>query len=198
MTEKLVPHAEPYTRFGEWLKEAEKSELNDPTGMALATSTSDGFPSLRMVLMKGYDENGFVFYTNLGSRKAKELIENPKASILFHWKSLRRQVRAEGVVTPVTEAEADEYFQQRPRTSRIGAWASKQSTPMAERFEFEAKIAKFTAEFGIGDIPRPDFWSGFRIQPKRFEFWTDKKFRLHERLQYDQKDGGWSVSTLYP
>jgi pyridoxamine 5'-phosphate oxidase len=200
MADKIVDYGLPFETFGEWLEEAKASEINDPTGMALATTTSDGRPSLRMVLLKGWDERGFVFYTNLDSRKGVELGQNANVALLFHWKSLRRQIRIEGAVSPVSEAEADEYFASRPRGSRIGAWASKQSSAMEGRFEFEAEIAKYTTKFAVGDIPRPEYWSGFRVKPQAFEFWRDRKFRLHERLQYDLSDAEnhWKLTELYP
>ncbi len=180
------------------MAEAEKSELNDPTAMTLATCSRDGVPSARMVLLKGVDAHGFVFYTNLGSRKALELKENPNAALCFHWKSLKRQVRVEGRVAPVSDAEADAYFDRRPRASRIGAWASKQSQPLEGMFELEARVAEFTAKFHVGDIPRPDFWSGFRIAPSRIEFWQDRTFRLHERVLYSFINGEWKKERLYP
>jgi len=183
----------PFNLFSQWLQEAEKKEVNDPTAMALATSTADGFPSVRMVLLKDVDERGFVFYTNLGSRKAQDLVDNPKAALCFHWKTLRKQVRVEGLVTPVSAEEADAYYQSRPRASRIGAWASKQSQPMEGRWELEKRVADYTAKFGIGEIPRPDFWSGFRLDPTRIEFWADQKFRLHDRIIYDRQDGEWAT-----
>ncbi|WP_135081974.1 pyridoxamine 5'-phosphate oxidase [Terasakiella sp. SH-1] len=180
------------------MKEAEESEINDPNAMSLATATKDGVPSVRMVLLKGADEDGFVFYTNLGSRKAEELLENPHAALCLHWKSLRKQVRVEGAIEPVSEAEADEYFHSRARVSRIGAWASKQSQEMEGRWELEKRVAEFTAKFGIGDIPRPEFWSGFRLKPRAIEFWSDQKFRLHDRVVYSQLDGDWVTKRLFP
>jgi pyridoxamine 5'-phosphate oxidase len=200
MSEKTAAFREPFDHLKDWLGEAEASEPNDPTAVALATTTKDGFPSLRMVLMKGCDERGVVFYTNLESRKGRELAENPNVAMLFHWKSLRRQIRIEGAVEPVSPEEADEYFASRPRASRIGAWASKQSREMAGRFEFEAAIAQYTAKFGVGEIPRPDCWSGFRLKPTYFEFWRDRKFRLHERITYrlDETGSIWSLAELYP
>ncbi|WP_262689517.1 pyridoxamine 5'-phosphate oxidase [Kordiimonas aestuarii] len=200
MSEKTAEFKEPFERLQSWLAEAEKSEPNDPTAVALATCTQGGVPSLRMVLMKGCDENGLVFFTNLESRKGRELAENPNVAMLFHWKSLRRQVRIEGAVEPVTTEEADAYFASRPRASRIGAWASKQSREMAGRFEFEAAIAQYTAKFGVGDVPRPDCWSGFRLKPAYFEFWRDRKFRLHERVTFRLYEAGssWEIAELYP
>jgi pyridoxamine 5'-phosphate oxidase len=200
MPQKTVEFSRPFTTFGEWLKDAEESELNDPTGMALATATPAGVPSVRMVLLKGWGEDGFVFYTNFDSRKGEELAANASVALLFHWKSLRRQIRIEGVVEQVSDAEADAYFASRPRASQIGAWASKQSRQMEGRMEFEAAIAKYTAKFGVGEVPRPDYWSGYRVKPVAFEFWRDRKFRLHERLRYEQASSAenWDLSELYP
>lgn len=190
---------DPFRLFGEWLAEAEKSEPNDPNAMALATVGADGMPSCRMVLLKGFDEKGFVFYTNLGSQKARELTANGKAALLFHWKSLRRQVRVQGTVMPVTDAEANAYFASRARDSRIGAWASKQSQPMTGRFELEARVAEYALKFGLGEIPRPNFWSGFRVAPEILEFWLNGAFRLHERVRLERTtDGGWRRAVLYP
>jgi pyridoxamine 5'-phosphate oxidase len=200
VTDKTADFETPFDRLNEWLAEAGESEPNDPTAMALATTTPDGFPSLRMVLLKGCDAHGLVFYTNYESRKGQELLANPNAALLFHWKSLRRQVRVEGAVEPTTAEEADAYFTSRPRASRIGAWASQQSRPMEGRFEFEAAIAKYTAKFGAGDVPRPEHWSGFRLKPRYFEFWRDRKFRLHERICFslDAQKTGWDLTELYP
>lgn len=185
-------------RFNEWMADAEKSEPNDPTAMSLATTTVDGQPSVRMVLLKAVDDKGFVFYTNFESQKGQELLENPKAALCFHWKSLRRQIRVEGVVEQVTDAEADAYFDSRPRDSKIGAWASQQSRAMADRFSLEKAVAKYAAKYAISTIPRPEYWSGFRIIPKKIEFWRDRPFRLHERKVYKFSDDGWNEQIYYP
>lgn len=184
--------------FREWMAEAEKSEPNDPTAMALATVDTEGQPSVRMVLLKNADERGFVFYTNFESQKGTELLATPKAALCFHWKSLRRSIRIQGSVEKVTDAEADAYFASRPRDSRIGAWASQQSRAMDSRFALEKAVAKYVAKFGLGEIPRPDYWSGFRVIPDRVEFWRDKPFRLHERRQYTKTSEGWTENILYP
>ena len=189
---------DPFPRFRAWLDEAHQSEPNDPTAMTLATADSRGRPSARMVLLKGIDNEGFVFYTNLESRKARELMENAQAALLFHWKSLRRQVRIEGPVASVSDAEADEYFATRPRGSRIGAWASDQSRPMEGMFVLEKRVAEYTARFGLGEIPRPPHWSGFRLVPDRIEFWKDGRFRLHERIVHTRKGDSWTVERLFP
>ena len=197
MTEKQA--ANPFAHFEAWFEEARESENSDPNAMTLATADSRGRPSARMVLLKDFDETGFVFYTNLQSRKGGELSENPHVALLFHWKSLRRQVRIEGPATPVGDAEADEYFASRPRGSRIGAWASKQSRPLESRFALEKSVAEYTARFAVGEIPRPDHWSGFRIEPVSIEFWHDRPFRLHDRVLFTtDSDGGWSKTRLYP
>ncbi len=189
---------EPLSLFAAWFDEAERGEPNDPEAMALATVDADGAPSLRMVLLKGFDRSGFVFYSNLDSRKGRELAANPRAALLFHWKSLRRQVRIEGSVTPVTGAEADAYFASRPRAHRIGAWASRQSRPLSGRFELEGEVARYAAKFHIGAIPRPPFWSGFRLAPRCFEFWRGSAFRLHDRLVYHRAGEGWTTERLFP
>lgn len=188
----------PHTLFEEWLSEAEANEINDPTAMALATADSEGQPSVRMVLLKGHDERGFVFYTNLGSRKSSEITENPNVALLFHWKSLRRQVRVEGPLSQVTDAEADAYFASRARLSRIGAWASDQSQPLESRAVLEARVAELEKRFEGQDPPRPKDWSGFRVQPRRIEFWQDGAFRLHDRIVYHFEDGLWRTQRLFP
>jgi len=191
--------AELIARFQLWLAEATRSEINDPDAMSLATVDASGMPSVRMVLLKHADEAGFVFYTNLGSQKATELASNPHAALCFHWKSLQRQIRVQGLAQPVSDAEADAYFASRARDSRIGAWASKQSQPMQGRFELEKRVAEQALRFNIGAIPRPEFWSGFRIVPSVIEFWEAKPFRLHDRKRYVlQADHSWQGTPLFP
>jgi pyridoxamine 5'-phosphate oxidase len=191
---------EPFALFEAWLNEAIKGEPNDPNAMALATVDPDGLPDVRMVLMKGFDTEGFVFYSHIASQKGRELAANPKAALLFHWKSLRRQVRIRGNVTPVTEAEADAYFATRPKQAQIGAWASKQSQELESRFAFEQAIAKVAARYVIGEVPRPPGWSGWRITPSRMEFWHDRPFRLHDRIEFRRDAAGqpWSKTRMYP
>lgn len=191
--------ADPHALFEEWLAEARSSEPNDPVAMALATADAAGRPSVRMVLMKGHDARGFVFYTNRESRKGDELAANPHAALLFHWKSLRRQVRVEGPVQPVADAEADAYFATRSRDSQLGAWASDQSRPLDRREAFEARYGEMDAVYAEGEVPRPPHWSGYRIAPERIEFWTDRAHRLHERRLFVRGEGGgWSEGLLYP
>jgi pyridoxamine 5'-phosphate oxidase len=191
---------DPFALFADWLKEATSKELNDPSAMALATVDQDGLPDLRMVLMKQADARGFVFYTNYQSAKGVELLAHPKAALLFHWKSLRRQVRVRGPVSSVTEAEADAYFVSRHRDSQIGAWASDQSRPLEGRFVLEKRVADYALKFGIKPVPRPPHWSGFRITPLQIEFWKDGAFRLHDRVVFkrDEEGAAWSKTRLYP
>jgi pyridoxamine 5'-phosphate oxidase len=190
---------DPHALFESWLAEARESEPNDPVAMALATADAAGRPSVRMVLMKGHDARGFVFYTNLDSQKGAELAANPHAALLFHWKSLRRQVRIEGAAGPVTDAEADAYYASRSRDSQLGAWASDQSRPLDARATFEARYEEMRVRFDGGDVPRPPRWSGWRVVPERIEFWSDRPHRLHERRLFTRAPhGGWSEGLLYP
>jgi len=191
---------DPIAHFNAWFAEAEKAEPNDANAMTLATVGPDGMPSARMVLLKGIDGQGFVFYTNFESRKGRQLLDHPKAALCFHWKSLRRSVRVEGPVEQVSDAEADAYFASRPRGSQIGAWASKQSRPLTARMELEKAVASYAAKFHIGAVPRPPYWSGFRVLPQRIEFWQDKPFRLHDRLVFSRAAGAnaWTTERLFP
>ncbi|KFC66876.1 Pyridoxine/pyridoxamine 5'-phosphate oxidase [Bosea sp. LC85] len=191
---------EPFALFASWLEEAARSEPNDPNGMALSTVDAEGLPNVRMVLLKGHDRDGFVFYTNTQSQKGEELLGQGKAAALFHWKSLRRQVRIRGPVSIVSDAEADAYFQSRPRDSRIGAWASQQSRPLESRFALEKAVASYAAKFGLGTIPRPPYWTGFRIDPVYIEFWRDGAFRLHDRVVFRRASAAepWTRTRLYP
>jgi pyridoxamine 5'-phosphate oxidase len=200
MAGDLPGDGEPFALFDDWMAEATASEPNDPNAMALATVDADGLPDVRMVLLKGVDPRGFVFYTNTESAKGTELAGQPKAAIVFHWKSLRRQVRVRGPVERVTEAEADAYFQSRPRDSRIGAWASQQSRPLESRFALEKAVAFYAARYAVGEVPRPPHWTGFRIRPVYMEFWQDRPFRLHDRTVFrrSQPEGGWTREHLYP
>ncbi|KRB49951.1 pyridoxamine 5'-phosphate oxidase [Rhizobium sp. Root708] len=191
---------EPFDLFADWLKEAEASEVNDPNAVALATVDEDGLPNVRMVLLKGFDQDGFVFYTNFESQKGREILGQKKAAMCFHWKTLRRQVRLRGPVEIVSDEEADAYYKTRARGSRIGAWASKQSRPLESRFALEKAVAEYTARYAVGEIPRPAHWSGFRIRPVSIEFWKDQKFRLHDRVEFRRTspDGDWGKVRMYP
>ena len=195
--------ADPHALFEAWFAEAQASEPNDPEAMALATADADGRPSVRMVLLKGHDERGFAFYSNSASRKGGEIAANPRVALLFHWKSLRRQVRVEGRIEPTGEAEADAYFATRSRDARLGAWASDQSRPLDSRAAFEARYARMVAEFEDREVTRPAYWWGYRVIPDRIEFWTDRPHRLHERRLFVRDPGsgsgaGWTESLLYP
>ncbi len=191
---------DPFALFSTWLAEAEKTEPNDPNAMALATADADGLPDVRMVLLKGFDPGGFVFYSNSESAKGRELAANMKAAALFHWKSLRRQVRLRGPVERVSDSEADAYFSSRALQSRIGAWASRQSRPLESRFALETAVAKYAAKFALMSVPRPAYWIGYRIQPLAIEFWSDGAFRLHDRIAFTRATltDGWQKQRLYP
>lgn len=198
-TQDAIPAQSPFALFGEWFEAARVSEPNDPEAVALATATPEGAPSVRMVLLKDWGPDGFVFYTNGHSRKGGELHDNPQAAMLFHWKSLRRQIRIEGVVSEVSGEQADAYFASRGRDSQIGAHASDQSAPLGSRGEFLARIARTGARYLVGKVPRPEHWTGFRLAPAAIEFWLDRPFRLHERRRFVRSlDGGWTSSLLYP
>lgn len=189
---------EPYALFGRWLADAGKSEPNDANALALATVDETGLPNVRMVLLKGFDERGFVFYTNFESRKGQEILSAGKAAMCFHWKSLRRQIRIEGVVAPVDDATADAYFATRGRDSQLGAWASEQSRPLADRATFEARFDEMQERFEGQDVPRPPRWSGWRVTPSAIEFWQDREHRLHERNLYARSGDSWTKGLLYP
>jgi pyridoxamine 5'-phosphate oxidase len=189
---------DPFSLFAGWMEQAEASEPNDPNAMTLATATPEGRPSARMVLLKGWDRSGFVFYTNLESRKGGELAANPQVALLFHWKSLKRQIRIEGAAVPVSDAEADAYFASRPRLSRLGAWASDQSRPLDSRASLAGRVAALELRYAVGEIPRPPHWSGFRVVPSAFEFWQDAAFRLHDRQVFRRAHDRWETMRLYP
>jgi pyridoxamine 5'-phosphate oxidase len=196
----IAAQSDPMSLFSLWFAEAAKSEPGEAEAMALASVDADGRPNVRMVLLKGADANGFVFYTNLESAKGRELMLQPQAALCFHWKSLRRQIRVRGPAAPVSDAEADAYFATRPKDSQIGAWGSAQSRPMERRFAFEREIAKYAAKYALTKVPRPPYWSGFRVTPLEIEFWRDRPFRLHDRLRYrrDSPAAAWQTERLYP
>jgi pyridoxamine 5'-phosphate oxidase len=191
---------EPFRLFAKWFGDAEKSEPNNPNAVALATADTDGLPDVRMVLLKGFDENGFVFYSNKESAKVRELAANPKAALAFHWKSLDRQIRIRGLVSVVSDEEADAYFASRHRSSQLGAWASQQSRPLESRFAFEKAIALATARYPLGTVPRPPYWIGYRVMPLAIEFWHERAFRLHDRIVFTRAAAGeaWDKNRLYP
>jgi pyridoxamine 5'-phosphate oxidase len=191
---------DPLRLFAAWLEGATASEPRDPTAMTLATVDADGSPNARMVLLKGADAQGFVFYTNMDSQKGRELAARPAAALVFHWKSTNRQVRVRGPVERVSEAEADAYFASRPKQAQIGAWASKQSSPLESRLAFEQAVARYAAKYAIGEVPRPAYWSGYRIVPRSIEFWQERPFRLHDRIVFKRTEPGaaWSKTRLYP
>jgi pyridoxamine 5'-phosphate oxidase len=191
---------EPLGLFAAWFEDARKAEPSDPDAMSLATVDADGLPNVRMVLLKGFDERGFVFYSNEDSQKGRELAANPTASLAFYWKSLRRQVRLRGTIATVSAAEADAYFASRPRSSQIGAWASRQSSPLESRYAFEKAISLKAAQFAVGPVPRPPFWIGYRVVPSVMEFWHERPFRLHDRIEFRRAEVGaaWTKTRLYP
>jgi pyridoxamine 5'-phosphate oxidase len=194
----LLSEDDPFALFNAWLAEALGKEPNDANAMSLATVDADGLPDVRMVLLKDADARGFVFYSNVESAKGRELAASPKAALLFHWKSLRRQVRVRGRVERVSDAEADAYWATRARPAQLGGWASEQSRPLPDRLALEKRVAEFGLKFGLGKVPRPPHWTGFRVVPETLEFWRDRPFRLHERLVFARAGGGWTTSRLYP
>ncbi|MGE0739833.1 MAG: pyridoxamine 5'-phosphate oxidase [Hyphomonadaceae bacterium] len=196
----LFAESEPFALFERWFKDAKQKEPNDPNGMALATADADGYPDVRMVLMKGFEDGAFTFYSNAESAKGRELAANSRAAVVFYWKSLRRQVRARGVIEPVSDGEADAYFRSRDRGARLGAWASLQSRPLEDRLALEKRIAEYALKFGAGEVPRPPHWRGYRLVPLAMEFWRDRPFRLHDRLVFVRTapNQAWTKSRLYP
>lgn len=198
MSDDLTAGPDPIAQFAEWLALASQGGVPEPTAMAVATAGADGMPNVRMLLLKGADARGFVFYTNLGSPKAAELAANPRAALCFYWNQIKRQVRVAGPVERVSDAEADAYFASRPRLSQIGAWASHQSQPMADRFELERNCAAVALRHGFGTVPRPPGWSGFRVVPESIEFWHEKPFRLHERVRFTRTKDGWTSQWIFP
>ena len=195
---EAVTERDPFALFATWFDEASAREPNDPNAMTVASATPEGVPSARIILMKDWDRRGFVFYTNKESRKGGELNANPHVALLFHWKSLRRQIRIEGVVEDVTDSEADTYYNSRPRVSRLGAWASIQSRPLAERALLEQRVAEAEARYPGDSVPRPAYWSGYRVIPARFEFWQDMPFRLHDRTIFTRDGKSWANGKLFP
>lgn len=190
--------ADPFELFAAWYKEVQESDIKEPTAVCLATADPDGMPAARMVLLKDWSSDGFVFYTNFESDKGRALLANPKAGLLFHWMPFGRQVRIQGDVVQVSDAEADAYFASRARQSRIGAWASQQSRPMSDRHELERRVVRYGLKYATGEVPRPPYWSGFRVVPRRMEFWQEGKFRLHQRLVYIRDGGEWTTQWLFP